>query len=91
MMSSPNDPTMPSSDEARINEIRARFEDAARYDRAPRKTNPALLERVRELAARAEVVLHDSDAAFAACHADGLVGWEWMSDHCHLSSSGSAA
>ena len=29
-------------------------------------------------------MLLDSDALFATRVPGGLVGWEWMTDHCHL-------
>ena len=62
------------------------FARAARQDRAPRKANPLSNERVRRVARElAGVTLYDADARFAAASPDGLVGWEWMVDHCHLS------
>jgi hypothetical protein len=67
-------------------DIRAAFEEAARLDRAPRKANPHSNERVHRVAAELEGVhLFDADKRFAEGSPDGLVGWEWMTDHCHLS------
>ena len=72
--------------------IRSAFEEAARVDRAPRKANPLSNGRVRAVAAELEgVQLFDADARFAEACPDGLVGWEWMVDHCHLSPGAGAA
>ncbi|MDA1263741.1 MAG: hypothetical protein O2816_01525 [Planctomycetota bacterium] len=63
------------------------FWRAAELDRAPRKANPSSNARVLAVAADFDTVtLHDSDARFVEGSADGLVGWEWMVDHCHISS-----
>jgi hypothetical protein len=64
-----------------------RFEDAARFDRAPRKASAAINDIVRQVAAESPgTVFLDSDVLFARFMPDGLTGWEWMVDHCHLSS-----
>lgn len=66
-------------------DVRELFEDAARFDRAPRKANAAVRERVLEVAAAfPEALLVDVDALFSERMPMGLVGWEWMNDHCHL-------
>jgi hypothetical protein len=71
---------------------RGRFELAASLDLAPRKANPESNTRVRAVAeAHPELALYDADARFAGASADGLVGWEWMVDHCHLSGGGGGA
>ncbi len=73
-------------------EVRGAFERAARLDHAPRKAGPASNDRVRQVARDfAGVHLYDSDALFAGACPDGLVAWEWMLDHCHLSSGASDA
>ena len=65
--------------------VRGWFEDAARYDHAPRKGTPLSNEHVLELAAEfPEVLLVDLDRHFQSTTEDGLVGWELMVDHCHL-------
>lgn len=67
-------------------DLREALERAARQDRAPRKANPHSNARVRRVAEELSgVTLFDADARFAAASPDGLVGWEWMVDHCHLS------
>lgn len=71
-----------AGDEAEIVRL---FTDAARYDRAPRKGSELSNGIVRELAARHPGVrLVDADAIFCERVPMGLVGWEWMIDHCHL-------
>lgn len=61
------------------------FEEAARYDRAPRKASALTTDIIRKVAAETEGVhFFDADRVFRECHPDGLIGWEWMSDHCHL-------
>lgn len=75
--------TLLGRDEARIHE---HFEQAGSYDRAPRKGSDMQNRLVREVAEEVEgVVLCDVDAEFEACMPMGLVGWEVMIDHCHLS------
>jgi len=70
------------ADGAEVTEL---FEAAARLDTAPRKGNGATNARVRAAAAaRPGVQLFDADALFASRVPLGLVGWEWMWDHCHL-------
>ncbi len=62
-----------------------RLEDAARFDHAPRKASELVNDIVRRVATEhPEVHFHDGDAALRAWMPDGLVGWEWMYDHCHL-------
>lgn len=66
-------------------ELRERLELAARYDRAPRKANGATNDLVKGVASELpDVVLFDADAIFAERSSAGLIGWEWMTDHCHL-------
>ena len=61
------------------------FELAAVMDRAPRKGSDLTNAIVRRVAADMEgVELFDADALFEECHPDGIVGWDWMMDHCHL-------
>lgn len=61
------------------------FEEAARYDRAPRKSSGATNDLVAAVAAELpDVLLFDADALFSSRMPLGLVGWEWMYDHCHL-------
>lgn len=68
------------------------FEAAGGWDRAPRKGSDVTNNIVRRVAAEFEGVhLIDADAIFQECHEDGLVGWEWMSDHCHLHMGGRIA
>lgn len=65
--------------------VRRHFEQAAEFDRAPRKGNEATNSIVRRVAADyPEVFLFDADAIFAARVPMGLFGWEWATDHCHL-------
>jgi lysophospholipase L1-like esterase len=65
--------------------VRALLEDAARFDRAPRKANGATNSVVQRLAQEhPAATLFDTDALFASRMPLGLTGWEWMSDHCHL-------
>lgn len=65
------------------------FEDAARFDRAPRKATPLTNERVRLIASEfPDVCFVDADALAMGTTADGIVGWELMTDHCHLSPLG---
>jgi lysophospholipase L1-like esterase len=72
--------------------LRADFEEAARIDRAPRKGNPHSNERVRKVATECPgVELFDADLRFVEGCPGGLVGWEWMVDHCHLSPGARAA
>ena len=62
------------------------FERAASFDRAPRKGSELINDLVRKVASEVDGVhLLDVDAIFRECHPMGLVGWEWMIDHCHLS------
>ena len=64
---------------------KARFEAAASADRAPRKSSERINDLIRSVAAEfPEVLLFDADGLFAERFPDGLVGWEWMMDHCHL-------
>ncbi|MFT7462270.1 MAG: hypothetical protein ACI9EF_000610 [Pseudohongiellaceae bacterium] len=61
------------------------FEEANRYDRAPRKASALTTDIILKVAEESEGVhFFDADRAFRDCHPDGLVGWEWMCDHCHL-------
>ncbi|MFT5052062.1 MAG: lysophospholipase L1-like esterase, partial [Chlamydiales bacterium] len=65
--------------------IATHFEAAARFDRAPRRGNGATNDILRDIAARStDVVLLDAAQLFSERMPMGLVGWEWMSDHCHL-------
>lgn len=67
------------------------FEEAARFDRAPRKASPLTTDIIRKVAEETEGVhFFDADLVFREGHPDGLVGWEWMSDHCHLHLGGRA-
>lgn len=66
-------------------EVLGPLEDAGRFDRAPRKGNIVTNECVRDAARECgEALLVDADALFASRMPMGLVGWEWMDDHCHL-------
>jgi tetratricopeptide (TPR) repeat protein len=69
-------------------EAARRFRSAARYDRAPRKANDAINQIVREVArefaADPLVRLYDAEAEFSSRVPLGLIGWEWMTDDCHL-------
>ena len=66
--------------------LASEFAEAASLDHAPRKAVPLSNERVRRVAARhGGVQLFDSDTRFAEACPEGLVGWEWMVDHCHIS------
>lgn len=61
------------------------LETAARFDRAPRKGNAVTNAHVRQVTEEFPGVRFlDVDAGFTQRAADGLVGWEWMLDHCHL-------
>ena len=65
--------------------IHARFEHAASADRAPRKGSDMQNQLVREVAEEIDgVVFCDIDAEFQDCTPLGLVSWESMIDHCHL-------
>lgn len=58
---------------------------AARFDRAPRRGNDATNDVIREVAEEFPgAQLLDADALFASRVPDGLMGWEWMADHCHI-------
>jgi len=58
---------------------------AARYDRAPRRGNDATNDVVRALASEFQHTrLLDADGVFARRVPHGLMGWEWMADHCHI-------
>lgn len=71
-----------SGDGARALEL---LEAAGVHDRAPRRGNAVTNDRVRAVAERvSEVVFLDADALFASRMPDGIVGFEWMIDHCHL-------
>jgi len=62
------------------------FERAAAADRAPRKGSETVNDIIRRVAGDMEgVVLFDVDRAFRDGHPDGLIGYEWMVDYCHLS------
>ncbi len=64
--------------------IRELFSRAAALDRAPRKGSEATNDRVRDVARRfPRVVFLDMDRALQDCVPNGLIGWEWMADHCH--------
>ncbi|MBL8899258.1 MAG: hypothetical protein JNM84_16600 [Planctomycetes bacterium] len=69
-------------------EAARRFRAAARYDRAPRKANDAINDIVREVArefaADPLVRFCDAEAEFSSRVPLGLIGWEWMTDDCHL-------
>jgi lysophospholipase L1-like esterase len=66
-------------------EVARNFRDAARFERAPLKANDAVNAIVREVAAQyPSVLLFDAAAIFEERMPMGLVGWEWMLDHCHL-------
>ncbi|TAJ23921.1 MAG: SGNH/GDSL hydrolase family protein [Planctomycetota bacterium] len=60
------------------------FRAAARYDCAPRKASDATNGMLRELAGARGVALWDADAWARARMPDGIVGYELMSDECHL-------
>lgn len=76
----------------------ASLADAARYDRAPRKGNVLVNDRVRALAAElgdgpedgaddgsgVRLTLLDADALFRERVPDGILGYEVMMDMCHL-------
>jgi lysophospholipase L1-like esterase len=65
--------------------VRERLEQAARYDRGPRKASGAINDIIREVAAEHPRTLFvDSDEIFAERMPMRLTGWEWMMDHCHL-------
>lgn len=65
--------------------VRERLENAARYDRGPRKASGAINDIIREVAAEHPRTLFvDSDEIFAEYMPMRLTGWEWMMDHCHL-------
>jgi len=69
-------------DDARTEEL---FDRAGRFDRAPRKGNGAIDDRVRAVAREfPDVLFVDADRLFADRVPMGLVGWEQMLDHCHL-------
>jgi len=71
-----------SEDAARVEQL---FLDAGRFDRAPKKSNEAINQVLRELAAEhPNTLLFDADERFAAWSPDRLVGWEILYDHCHL-------
>ena len=73
-------------------EILLDFEEAARLDRAPRKANPHSNDCVRRVAADIDgVFLFDADQRFASASPGGLIAWEWMIDHCHLSKGAGSA
>lgn len=73
-------------------EILLAFEEAARMDRAPRKANPHSNDCVRRVAADIDgVFLFDADQRFASTAPGGLIAWEWMIDHCHLSKGAGSA
>lgn len=77
---------------ARGAEIMLALEEAARLDRAPRKANPHSNDCVRRVAADIDgVSLFDADQRFASGCPDGLIAWEWMTDHCHLSPGAGSA
>jgi len=58
---------------------------ASDYDRSPRKANATLNGIVRDVArAHPEVLLVDADARVAALCEDGVIGYEWMMDNCHM-------
>ena len=55
------------------------------YDRVPRRSCARINAMIREVASEfPEVLLYDADAIFQGLMPDGLVGFEWMRDHCHL-------
>jgi lysophospholipase L1-like esterase len=65
------------------------FEDAARFDRAPRKANAHTNDLVLQVASEIEGVrLLDTDRIFRESQQLELVGWEWMADHCHVNRGG---
>ena len=67
-------------------DVAASLELAGDLDRAPRRGSRQVNEVIREVAAEfPEVLLFDADAYFASLSPDGIVGWDWMHDHCHLS------
>ena len=64
--------------------IRELFSQAAARDRAPRKGSEATNDLVRDVASELKgVVFVDMDRKLQACVPNGLIGWEWMADHCH--------
>ena len=61
------------------------FSAAASYDRAPRRGNPVTNAIVREVAEEfPEVELMDMALIYSLAHPDGIVGYEVMTDVCHL-------
>lgn len=70
-------------------EVLELFEQAATYDRAPRKGSEAINDIVRKVANEMEGVdLYDVDRLYRACHPGGLISYEYMVDYCHLSFGG---
>lgn len=68
-------------------EVLQYFEDAASSIVVPQKGSQRINHVIREVAAEyPEVLLFDTDAFMTGMMPDGLVGWEWMLDHCHMSS-----
>ena len=65
------------------------LEDAARFDRAPRKATSYTNELVAQVASEIEgVQLVDIDRVFRESEEMEIVGWEWMADHCHVNRGG---
>lgn len=62
----------------------ALFRESARYDRAPRRGNDVSNGIVRELAASRGVAFVDVEQRFRERCPGGLVGYEVMTDVCHL-------
>jgi lysophospholipase L1-like esterase len=70
-------------------EVLELFEQAATYDRAPRKGSEAINDIIRKVANDMEGVdLYDIDTLYRACHPGGLISYEFMVDYCHLSFGG---
>jgi hypothetical protein len=73
-------------DENTVAELLVRAGD---LDRAPRKGSNMVNTIVRRVGAETpEVVLADIDLSFQGCLPNGIIGWEWMADHCHLNRGG---
>ena len=66
-------------------QIHEHLEQAASFDRAPRKGSDMQNELVRQVAQEVDgVVLCDVDSQFEACMPMNVIGWEVMTDHCHM-------
>jgi hypothetical protein len=76
-------------DDARVERL---LLDAARYDRAPKKSSEAINDILRSVAAELpDALLFDADELVASASPGRLTGWEYLYDHCHLLPGGAAA